>query len=90
MMFLQSAAIGLESDKMMSVSPYIVRNDTGYPIEVSSDLSKLNESSQSTRASILKKTIHKVRLLDNEEKGFEIDSMNSIFDVRYTITMAVY
>ncbi|EAR90561.2 PH domain protein (macronuclear) [Tetrahymena thermophila SB210] len=58
-------------------SPYTIRNETGYPIEVLTDLSNLENTRQKHKISRMHKKIYSSTLMNYEEKNFEIDMKES-------------
>ncbi|KAL4498677.1 hypothetical protein ABPG73_003474, partial [Tetrahymena malaccensis] len=68
---------GSQDEAFQHVSPYTVRNETGYPIEVETDLSSMLAAVQRNSIKMADQKIYKCQLKNFEEKNFEIDLQES-------------
>ncbi|KAL4496109.1 hypothetical protein ABPG72_015531 [Tetrahymena utriculariae] len=68
---------GSQDEIFQHVSPYTVRNETGYPIEVETDLSSMLAAVQRNSIKMADQKIYKCQLKNFEEKNFEIDLQES-------------
>ncbi|KAL4505260.1 hypothetical protein ABPG72_016327 [Tetrahymena utriculariae] len=64
-----------DEENLQEISPYAVRNETGYPIEIMTDLTNIQYSSNNPKATEQK--IYKSYLNNFEEKNFKVDMMES-------------
>ncbi|KAL4462680.1 hypothetical protein ABPG74_000510 [Tetrahymena malaccensis] len=64
-----------DDENIQEISPYSVRNETGYPIEVMTDLTNIQYSSGISKESEQK--VYKCYLNNFEEKNFKVDMMES-------------
>lgn len=80
--------MSIEGENISHVSPYTVRNETGFQLEVTTDLRSQHEADKrrmsSYRETLTEQRVYSLKLKNNEEKNFQVDLREENLPVKET------